>query len=225
MLYFSLQDQAIFQIWRQSSLDTNGTQLKTTLTNSDHWNKPHPSGCSPMCDYCRGPEPCSDSMGISQFADSLLWMLQQGVSSGLAGSRLQNWEVGSRFGEASLSCSPQLHDRRSRSLGIGIQSIAGPSVTIHGEMGSFPLPWTCVQPSKPLSLHWTCVSHQKWGPQPHWSWGWDQTKSAEQGKSRLPVTSDDLLICQWIWGFETSSHQKTLFTSSSEVVQDQKGEG
>lgn len=165
-----------------------------------------------MYDYSRGPELYSDSVGISQFADSLLWMLQQCVSSRLTGSRLQNWDVSSRFRRASLSHRSQLHDRRCRSPGTGIQTIAGCSVMIHGRQGFFPLPWTC-------------VSHQKWGPQLQGSWGWDQTQSAEQGKSRSPVTSGDLLICQWIWGFETFSHQKTLFSSPLEVVQDQKGEG
>lgn len=136
ILYFSLQDQAIFQIWCKSSLDTNGTQLKRTLSNSEHWNKPHPLGCPPICGYSRGPELNSDSIGVSQFADSLLWVLQQCVSSRLTALRLQNWEVGSRLREASLSCRSEFHDRRSRSPGTGIQSIAGSSVMIHGVLSS-----------------------------------------------------------------------------------------
>ena len=77
-------------------------------------------------------------LGISQLADSLLWTLQQCVSSRpsrLTDWRLQNWEVGSRYRGASLSCRSQLHDRRSRSPGMGIQSIAGSSVMSHGRHG------------------------------------------------------------------------------------------
>lgn len=77
-------------------------------------------------------------LGISQLADSLLWMLQQRVSSKpsrLTDSRLQNWEVGSRYRGTSLSCRSQLHDRRSRSPGMGLQSMAGSSVTSHGRHG------------------------------------------------------------------------------------------
>lgn len=147
-LYFSLQDQAKFQIWCQSSLDTNGTQLKTALISSEYWNKPHPSGCSPMYGYSRGPELYSDSIGISQFADSLLWMLQQRVSSRLTDSRLQNWEVRSTFRGSSLSCRSLLHDRRSRSPGIGIQSIAGFSAVIHVWHGVLSSTLDMCKPSK-----------------------------------------------------------------------------
>lgn len=211
ILYFSLQDQAIFQMWYQSSLDTKGTQLKMTLTNSEHWNKPHPSGSPPVCDYSRGPELNSDSIGISQFPDSLLWMLQQCVSSRPTGSRLQNWEVGSRFRGASSSCRSQLHDRRSRSSGIRIQSIAGSSVMIHGRHGVLSSTLDMCKPPKMGSS-----APEKLGLGPNWI--------CRTGK--VQITSDIWWPFElWIWGFETFSHQKTLFTSSLEVVQDQKGEG
>lgn len=205
-LYFSLQDQAIFQIWCQSSLDTDGTQLKTTLTNSEYWNKPHPSGCPPMYGYSRGPELYSDSIGISQFADSLLWLLQQCMSSRLTDSRLQNWEVGSTFRRASLSCRSLLHDRRSRSPGIGTQSISGSSVMIHGRHRVLSSTLNMCKPSKMESS-----APVKLGSGPNWICR----------RGQVQITSDiwwpfDLPVNLRFWNFLTPKNPlRLLFGSDS----------
>lgn len=185
--------------YKWNTAENNPHRLRTL-------NKAHPSGCPPVCGYSRGPGLNSDSIGVSQFADSLQWMLQQCVSSTLTGSRLQNWEVGSRLRRVSLSCRSEFHDRRSRSPGAGIQSIAGSSVMIHGRHRVLSSTLDMCKPSK--MGFWAGVG----------------AKLNLQNRES-PDHQWHLMISQWIWGFETFSHQKTLFTSSLEVVQEQKGEG
>lgn len=71
----------------------------------------------------------------SHSLQTFLWMLQQCASSRLTDSRLQYWQVGSRYRGTSLSCRSQLHDMRSKKPGMGIRSIAGSSVMHHGKRG------------------------------------------------------------------------------------------
>lgn len=69
------------------------------------------------------------------------WVLYSDLTWDLTACRLPpvdvtNWEASSRYRGASLSCRSQLHDRRSRSPGMGIQSIAGSNARSHRRHGA-----------------------------------------------------------------------------------------